>query len=384
MVIEVLRRHAEAGEDHAGVVADFLEERRELPQAALLFPDQTRDDPWQADRDYRLTVLTMQGMTLPRPGSPREEWTDGESLAVELLNLASWLTQRTIYDANRNIRKGVALDESHFLSQVPTGKVLIDRLARDSRKFNVRALFASQLAGDLLRVSGFASLVNAVFVGRTDDEEAQVDALRLLRVPTGVGYEQMLSTLSPRPRHDDRPDDTPRQFVFADGHGGVEKIRIDMEAPHLQHLAEALDTNPDAARVSVSGAPAAAVIRAGAPVGPLASVVRPAAAPSRAVGSGATAAVGTGGTAPALGPGGSSRPDYDDELELDEDWVPVAETRNAPVAGMGNVPAAGPANGTGSPAPTPRAPVAVPMTMDDEEIDLLDDLDEFDPVGDGR
>ncbi len=254
-VIDVLRRHARDGEDHAGVVADFLSERRELPQAALLFPDTSRDDPWQADRDYRLTVLTMQGMTLPRPGSPREEWTDAEALAVELLNLASWLTQRTIYDADRNLRKGVALDETHFLSQVPTGKVLIDRLARDSRKFNVRALFASQLAGDLLRVSGFASLVNAVFVGRTDDEEAQRDALRLLKVPTGVGYEQMLGTLSPRPRNDDRPDDTPRQFVFADGHGGVEKIRIDLEAPHLEHVREALDTNPDANRISVSGAP---------------------------------------------------------------------------------------------------------------------------------
>ncbi|MCF7552062.1 ATP-binding protein [Pseudonocardia sp. WMMC193] len=255
LVIDALRRHQREGEDHSGVVADFLEERRELPQAALLFPDTSRDDPWAADRDYRLTVLTMQGMTLPRPGSPREEWTDNEALAVELLNLASWLTQRTIYDADRNIRKGVALDETHFLSQVPTGKVLIDRLARDSRKFNVRALFASQLAGDLLRVSGFASLVNAVFVGRTDDEEAQTEALRLLRVPTGVGYEQMLGTLSPRPRHDDRPDDTPRQFVFADGHGGVEKIRIDLEAPHLDHVREALDTNPDANRVAVRGVP---------------------------------------------------------------------------------------------------------------------------------
>ena len=256
LVIDALRRHARDGEEHAGVVADFLDERRELPQAALLFPDTTRDDPWHADRDFRLTVLTMQGMTLPRPGSPRDEWTDGESLAVELLNLASWLTQRTIYEADRNQRKGVALDETHFLSQVPTGKVLIDRLARDSRKFNVRALFASQLAGDLLRVSGFASLVNAVFVGRTDDEEAQTEALRLLKVPTGVGYEQMLGTLSPRPRHDDRPDDTPRQFVFADGHGGVEKIRIDLEAPHLEHVRVALDTNPDASRISPRGVPA--------------------------------------------------------------------------------------------------------------------------------
>ena len=271
-VIDTLRRHARDGEEHAGVVADFLEERRELPQAALLFPDTSRDDPWQADREYRLTVLTMQGMTLPRPGSPREEWTDAESLAVELLNLASWLTQRTIYDADRNLRKGVALDETHFLSQVPTGKVLIDRLARDSRKFNVRALFASQLAGDLLRVSGFASLVNAVFVGRTDDEEAQSEALRLLRVPTGVGYEQMLGTLSPRPRHDDRPDDTPRQFVFADGHGGVEKIRIDLEAPHLEHVREALDTNPDASRIAVSGIPGAAALRAPDEPAPLGAV----------------------------------------------------------------------------------------------------------------
>jgi len=204
----------------------------------------------------------MQGMTLPRPGSPREEWTDGESLAVELLNLASWLTQRTIYTADRNLRKGVALDETHFLSQIPTGKVLIDRLARDSRKFNVRALFASQLAGDLLRVPGFASLVDAVFVGRTDDAEAQAEALRLLRVPTDVGYEEMLGTLSPRPTasralgdHDDDPDDTPRQFVFSDGHGGVEKIRVDLEGPHLAHLREALDTNPDARRAHLPAPP---------------------------------------------------------------------------------------------------------------------------------
>ena len=166
LVIDTLRRHARDG-------AGARRRRRRLPGGApraaagraAVPGHRPGDDPWQADRDYRLTVLTMQGMTLPRPGSPREEWTDGESLAVELLNLASWLTQRTIYDADRNLRKGVALDETHFLSQVPTGKVLIDRLARDSRKFNVRALFASQLAGDLLRVSGFASLVNAVFVG---------------------------------------------------------------------------------------------------------------------------------------------------------------------------------------------------------------------------
>ena len=96
--------------------SNLLDQRRKLERELL-------EKLKAAERDYRLTVLTMQGMTLPRPGSPRAEWTDGEALAVELLNLASWLTQRTIYESDRNIRKGVALDETHFLSQVPTGKV---------------------------------------------------------------------------------------------------------------------------------------------------------------------------------------------------------------------------------------------------------------------
>jgi hypothetical protein len=47
--------------------------------------------------------------------------------------------------------------------------------------------------------------------------------------------------------------------VFADGHGGVEKIRIDLEAPHLRHVREALDTNPDASRVSARGGPVEAL-----------------------------------------------------------------------------------------------------------------------------
>ncbi|GAA1835153.1 ATP-binding protein [Pseudonocardia alni subsp. carboxydivorans] len=405
MVIDALRRHAGEGEDHAGVVADFLDERRELPQAALLFPDETRADPWQADRDYRLTVLTMQGLSLPRPGSPREEWTDNESLGVELLNLASWLTQRTIYDADRNLRKGVALDETHFLSQVPTGKVLIDRLARDSRKFNVRALFASQLAGDLLRVSGFASLVNAVFVGRTDDEEAQSEALRLLRVPTDVGYEEMLGTLSPRPRHDDRPDDAPRQFVFADGHGGVEKVRIDLEAPHLEHVREALDTNPDAARVVAPRPPGGPAITAPghpemtAPDEPSPLPARRAPAPvvlpdldgdeidlrtdtrigpgdddpvlAGGIRAGGVQVVSVAATDAAVGRAEL----YDDEQldlldELDDDWVvdePAPTDGTAPANGTASADGTAPTNGTGpskGTAATNGHPAAAPPDGD--------------------
>ncbi len=81
-----------------------------------------------------------------------------------------------------------------------------------------------------------------MFVGRTDDAEAQTEALRLLRVPTGVGYEPLLSTPAVR-----GPEE-PRRFVFADGTGDVEAIRVDLSAEHLAHVRAALDTNPDAAR----------------------------------------------------------------------------------------------------------------------------------------
>jgi hypothetical protein len=60
--------------------------------------------------------------------------------------------------------------------------------------------------------------------------------------------------------------------VFADGHGGVEKIRIDLEAPHLDHVREALDTNPDANRIAVRGVPGAAALRAPDEPAPLGAV----------------------------------------------------------------------------------------------------------------
>jgi hypothetical protein len=141
----------------------------------------------------------------------------------------------------------------------------------------------------------------------------------------------MLGTLSPRPRHDDRPDDTPRQFVFADGHGGVEKIRIDLEAPHLEHVREALDTNPDANRVATRGIP------------------------------------GGGGAAALRAP---DEPAPSGAAALDEPPVPAAGGRPAVPARNGAARAVVPADGT--------------ELFDDEELDLFDDLDEVPAAaGDG-
>ena len=243
-VIDALRRDSSEHHEHAGVVADFLDEMRE--RMALLIPE-TDADPYSETRDDRLTVLTMAGLTLPKDGVPREYWTDAESLGVEMLNLAAWLTQRSVYEKPKEMRKGVWIDEAFFLSEVPTGRVLMNRFARDSRKWNVRVLLSSQIPADFLKIQGFVTLLDSVFVGRLDDDDAQADALRLLKVPVGVGYEQVVAALGRRPGAAQRGlerDVEPRQFIFGDGAGGVERIRVDFSGPHLDHLRAVMDTTP--------------------------------------------------------------------------------------------------------------------------------------------
>lgn len=250
-VIDALRRDSSEHHEHAVVVADFLDEMRE--RMSLLIPESDAD-PYAETRDDRLTVLTMAGLTLPKDGVGREHWTDAEALGVEMLNLAAWLTQRSVYEKPKDLRKGVWIDEAFFLSEVPTGRVLMNRFARDSRKWNVRVLLSSQIPADFLRMQGFVALLDSVFVGRLDDEEAQADALRLLKVPVGVGYEQVVSALGRRPgahRGVER-DREPRQFIFGDGAGGVERIRVDFSGPHLEHLRAVMDTTPGAKDASLA------------------------------------------------------------------------------------------------------------------------------------
>lgn len=255
MVFDKLRGDISEHREHAVVVADFLDEMRE--RLALLIP-QDNEDPYAGLRADRLTVLTMNGLVLPKEGIDREYWTDAETLGIQLLNLAAWLVQRSVYDRHRNERKGVWIDEAFFLSRVATGRVLMDRLNRDSRKWNIRVLLSSQIPADFLAIQGFASLVDSVFVGQLNDAEAQADALRLLGVTQGVGYEQMLGSLSPRrvtATHDGSGptaparDTSPRQFVFSDGNGGIERVRIDFGGEHLAGLRRALETAPRAGGV---------------------------------------------------------------------------------------------------------------------------------------
>ena len=143
-----------------------------------------------------LTVITMAGLRLPDLKIEREYWSAEEQLALPMLHTAHRLAVRRCYGGSMESRKLVGLDEAHFMEGWRSGRSFLVRLARDSRKWNLAALVASQNPRDILGLD-VQNLVSTVFVGRiAEDAEIAAEALRLLRVPVDDGYEAVLASLS--------------------------------------------------------------------------------------------------------------------------------------------------------------------------------------------
>lgn len=230
-LFDVVRNLEALKNPHGQVVSGYLRETAELPLARLLFPRGTQ--PFSR-LDSTLTVLTLPGLVLPPRSLPREHWSTSEQLAVPLLHLCAWYATRAVYGRPMPMRKLVALDEIHFLGEWSAGRALFNRLGRDSRKWNTCVLAASQNPSDVLGLD-VGNFMSAAFVGRTEDPLAAADALRMLRIETGRGYEEVLGGLS-----SSRGDGSGREFVMRDVDGNVDRIRIDLSA--TPSLLEALNT----------------------------------------------------------------------------------------------------------------------------------------------
>jgi hypothetical protein len=227
-IVKHLENHPDP---HGQVVANYLRDMSELPLSRLFFPSaEATGERLQAN----LTVLTMPGLVLPPKSVARDHWSTSEQLAVPLLHLASWYATRAVYGRQMQARKLVALDETHFLGEWSAGRALFTRLGRDSRKWNTCVLAASQNPADVLGMD-VANFMSAAFVGRLEDEEAARDGLRMLRVPTGIGYERALANLSSA-----RGQSSFREFVMRDVDGNVDKLRVDLTGN--PGLLEALNT----------------------------------------------------------------------------------------------------------------------------------------------
>jgi hypothetical protein len=219
-------------------LGNLLLDTAEMPLALLFFgspPAGTLGD------QAALTVITMAGLRLPDLKIEREYWSAEEQLALPMLHTAHRLAVRRCYGGAMDSRKLVGLDEAHFMEGWRSGRSFLVRLARDSRKWNLAALVASQNPRDILGLD-VQNLVSTVFVGRiAEDAEIAAEALRLLRVPVGDGYEAVLASLSQvEPGSATRLGF--REFVIRDVDGRVQKVRVDVS--WVPGLLPHLDTTP--------------------------------------------------------------------------------------------------------------------------------------------
>ncbi|MEU7654686.1 ATP-binding protein [Micromonospora taraxaci] len=228
-------------DDDAGKeLANLLLDTAEMPLAMLFFG---RPPEGLLGADAALTVITMAGLRLPDLKIEREYWSAEEALALPMLHTAHRLAVRRCYGGSMSSRKLVGLDEAHFMEGWRSGRSFLVRLARDSRKWNLAALVASQNPRDILGLD-VQNLVSTVFVGRiAEDAEIASEALRLLRVPVNDGYEATLASLSAADTNSASRLGF-REFVMRDVDGRVQKVRVDVS--YVEGLLDHLDTTPAA------------------------------------------------------------------------------------------------------------------------------------------
>lgn len=234
-VVEVLADRSLFPEDMARTLYESLHQMMDHPRTRLFFNPGAREQTTS-----RLLVITLPGMSLPKQASERSSWSVDERLSVAVLNLAAQFASSRIYAGGMNERKFVGLDEAHRLSEWASGRNLFARLERDSRKWNARIVTSSQDRHTALSAqSASKALISDAFIGALDDQDQQEDALRLIGVKTGAGYESTLGNLR-------SPEGTPESAEYRDFvarvNGKVGRFRVNRDL--LPGLWELLDTRP--------------------------------------------------------------------------------------------------------------------------------------------
>ncbi|WP_380165625.1 ATP-binding protein [Jannaschia sp. R86511] len=227
-------------------IYDVLHDMSQYPSARLFFDvGYLADNHAQREAEGRpeptLLVFTLAGLTLPEPDTEETNWSEDERISVPLLSLAANYASRRVYGRRMGERKVVAIDEAHALRRTAAGRALVERFARDSRKWNTRVLAASQKPGDLLTLEA-GGLIDECVIGGIEDPDEAAAALGLARIPTGLGYERAVATLALgglRPQVG-RGRAGARDFILRDSDGYTERVRWDMG--HLPHVLHALDT----------------------------------------------------------------------------------------------------------------------------------------------
>jgi hypothetical protein len=182
--------------------------------------------------DAQVTIITMQGMEFPRPGSDQRHWTSAERHAALIMRLTAHFGRRLIKEhdrRSRRCRKLLLVDEASWLANWEHGVAWISSFVRHARRWNCPMMLMSQHPRDLARLDPEGKTFSSGgFIGQHDKAEPATDSLALTGAPPGL--EAVVTGLSLVPREDeDDPGRVPGEFLFTDADRWTERIRVDLD-----------------------------------------------------------------------------------------------------------------------------------------------------------
>jgi AAA domain-containing protein len=212
------------GDTNARRLAETLSYFEELPLAKLCF---SPGGGQPLAPEGHLTILQIEGINLPAAGTPKEDYTLADRLAVVVMFLVTALARR-LADSSRAQAKAVVLDEAWAITGSRQGRALVERLARTGRSKNTALILVTQNAHDLLD-ERITNNLSAKFAFRSTEEQEIRSVLKLLDVEAAPEHFARVRALRNG------------ECLFRDTDGRVGTLKVELVMPEL---AAAFNTTP--------------------------------------------------------------------------------------------------------------------------------------------
>ncbi|MGH8907287.1 MAG: ATP-binding protein [Egibacteraceae bacterium] len=221
-VVNQLLRHPDAEARDIGAMLGAV---AGYPLARLCFAPHKRES---LNPDEHLTVIQVAGLSLPEPGTRRQDQGWPERLSVAVMFLIADFIKRLAQRRDPRQPKAIIIDEAWVLTATLQGRQLIESLARMGRRHNTVVMLVSQNADDFLSEK-VRNCVSTKFAFRSTDDAEVAAVLRLLGVEDTPSHAEEVRSLRNG------------ECIFADLDGRVGTIAIDLVSTALLN---AFDTTP--------------------------------------------------------------------------------------------------------------------------------------------
>jgi hypothetical protein len=135
-----------------------------------------RDAEPLAAGERQVVMLGIRNLALPKPGTPKSDYSEEERIGRALLRLLAAYAMRLVaHDTGRHAVIG--FDEAHFLLTDGAGRRLIEVPTREGRSLNVTPILATQTLGE---IADLDNLIGFLCMFGMESERAAAAALDLL------------------------------------------------------------------------------------------------------------------------------------------------------------------------------------------------------------